>query len=256
MKIWFEGFCSAFSMYSIFPVPGVRWTSESRRYALCFFPLIGVTISGILLLWYWVCVRLQVTGTLFAAVAALLPTIISGGIHMDGFMDTMDAQSSHALREKKMEILKDPHVGAFGALACAGSLLLQFGLWHQVYQRPWLVSFPAMGAVLSRALNGLSIATFPCAKESGLVYAFSSSAARPVVRMSCLLFAAASCFICMGISLRWGCVMTLAATACFFVHKRFCIWEFGGNTGDLAGFLLHNVELICLITAAVGGTLG
>lgn len=43
-----------------------------------------------------------------------MPLLVTGGIHIDGFSDTMDALSSHAERQKKLEIMDDPHIGAFG----------------------------------------------------------------------------------------------------------------------------------------------
>lgn len=253
MKGLFEGFCTAFSLYSRIPVPRAKWDRDSMRYALCFFPLVGVVIAALLLLWYALCSRFFIAPGLFAAVAALLPLAVTGGIHMDGFIDTMDALSSHGVVERRLEILKDPHVGAFGVIACAGYLLLQFGMWQQVYRAPVLVALPAVGCVLSRALNGLSIATFRCARDSGLVHAFSSSAARTAAVVACVLFILASCAVSIVVSPLWGSVMIAAALAYFLYHRRFCLWEFDGNTGDLAGFLLQNVELISLAAAVVGG---
>ena len=75
------------------------------KYALCFFPAVGVFCTGALWLWYALCCTLGVSGVLFAAVAAALPLLITGGIHMDGFMDTVDALSSHQSKERKLEIM-------------------------------------------------------------------------------------------------------------------------------------------------------
>ena len=249
------GFFTCFSLYSAIPVPQFKWEKGSMQYALCFFPLIGVIIGSLQLLWYWLCVANTLSGVLFAAVAALLPLLVTGGIHMDGFIDTVDALSSHAVREKKLEILQDPHVGAFGIIGCAGYLLLQFGLWHQIYEIPTLVALPAISGILSRALNGLSIATFPTAKSSGLVHLFAENAEKKVVVAVCAAFTAAACALSMCVCVIWGGVMTVLAGALFLLHLRFCTWEFGGNTGDLAGFLLLNVELLCLFTAVLGGIL-
>lgn len=255
MKTILSGLFTAFSLYSLIPVPKTEWNRTNMRYALCFFPLVGVVVGVASLLWYELCTRLGVVPGLFAAVAVLLPVALSGGIHMDGFIDTSDALSCHGLRQQKLEILKDPHVGAFGVVFCAGQLLLSFGLWQQLYAKPRLMALVAVGYVVSRCLNALSITLFPTAKNSGLVYLFSDSAAKAAVVAVCTAILVAMLALCVAVSPLWGGVMAGAAAGYFLLHRRFCIWEFGGNTGDLAGFLLTNMELLFLAVAVAGGLL-
>lgn len=98
---------------------------------MCFFPVVGVIIgalvfgAGQLILRYTECGKL-----FFAAVMTMIPVAVTGGIHLDGFADTIDAVSSYKDREKKLEILKDPHTGAFAVIGlCAYFLLRQlFGV--------------------------------------------------------------------------------------------------------------------------------
>ena len=89
------------------------------RYAMCFFPVIGAVIGGLLSL--WICLTGDSTGSLFrASVAVLIPLIVTGGIHLDGLLDTADALSSYKTMEEKLEILKDSHTGAFAIIVgCA-----------------------------------------------------------------------------------------------------------------------------------------
>ena len=83
----------AIAMYSKIPMPRVDWNEKNMRYAMCFFPLVGVII-GVLeivagnLITVW-----KGEGTFFyAVVLTLIPVFITGGIHLDGFADTMDAR--------------------------------------------------------------------------------------------------------------------------------------------------------------------
>lgn len=253
MKTVFAGLLTAFSLYSAIPMPRVDWSDGSRRYAMCFFPLIGVFNGAAGLLWFWVCREFGVAAGLYAAVATLVPLLITGGIHMDGFIDTADAISSHAVLERKLEILKDSHVGAFGVLYCAGQLLLSFGLWYQLFQRPKLLLLVMLGYILSRCYSALSVATFRPAKNSGLVYAFADSAAKREVVVVVSILLAATVLLGMWVSPVWGIVLAVASAAYFLLHLRFCMWEFGGNTGDLAGFMLQNMELLALAVAVIGG---
>ena len=108
--------CIAFSTYSRIPAPQVEWSDENRKYSMCFFPLIGAVIGLLLWGWLWLCEALAIGPVLKGAAGALLPVLVTGGIHMDGFMDTSDALASWQSRERRLEILKDSHVGAFAVL--------------------------------------------------------------------------------------------------------------------------------------------
>ncbi len=102
----------AFSMYSRIPMPMFEWKEEDMKYAMCFFPAIGMVIGtvfyGMFLLLSWL-----LPGSFLAAgILLAVPIFITGGIHMDGFMDTCDARASYGDREKKLAILKGyPHGG-------------------------------------------------------------------------------------------------------------------------------------------------
>ena len=105
MTCMFRSFLLAFSMYSKIPVPQFAWKEEDMQYMLCFFPWIGAVIGGILFLWNELCGRFAVGGLCRALIGAAVPLAITGGFHVDGFMDTMDAFCSYSPRERKLEIL-------------------------------------------------------------------------------------------------------------------------------------------------------
>ena len=92
----------AFAMFSALPVPQFTWNSKNMRYALCAFPLIGGVIGA---LWS-LCGALPLPDMIRAGGFCLIPVLVTGGIHLDGYADTSDALSSYGDREKKLEILK------------------------------------------------------------------------------------------------------------------------------------------------------
>ena len=130
----FETIVVAFSLFSALPMPKVDWNAENRRYSLCAFPLIGAVIGLCCWLWIRLCLLLAIPSLLRAAVLCALPVLITGGIHLDGFADTWDALSSHAAPERKREILKDPHAGAFAVIHLCLYFLLSFALWTSVQE--------------------------------------------------------------------------------------------------------------------------
>lgn len=222
------------------------------KYALCFFPAIGLVIGALLYGWREVCFTCGFEQTCFALVGTVIPIIITGGIHMDGFMDTADALHSYEKKEKKLEILKDPHVGAFAVIAAIGYFLL-YGAGLTLIRKRNQLLLLGLSFIISRVLSGMSLVWFPIAQKDGMLYSFSSAAHKRTVRVV-LVILLALCFIgSILIHPIIGAVMALAAmwvwTYYFYMSKK----QFGGITGDLAGYFLCLCELSsALIIGCIG----
>jgi len=176
----------AFAMFSAIPVPQFDWNEKNMRYAMCAFPLIGVVIGAA----WCVCGALPLPGLAKAAGFALIPVWITGGIHLDGYADTCDALSSYGDREKKLEILKDPHCGAFAVIRLCSYFLAYFALCTCVSFTPRVGVLWVLALVLERALSGLAVASFPMAKNTGLAHTFATAADKTVVRRVLAVLAA------------------------------------------------------------------
>ncbi|MCD8365737.1 MAG: adenosylcobinamide-GDP ribazoletransferase [Clostridiales bacterium] len=239
---WLESIAAAFAMYSGIPVPQVKWTKENMRYALCFFPLVGAVIGVLVWLWCLAAQTLGVGSSLRSAVCVLIPVLVSGGIHLDGLLDTADALSSWQTNERRLEILKDPHAGAFAVIAGCAYFLAAFGIWSEADVMSAAVL--GWGFALSRALSGFGICSFPCAKESGLAAAFAGAADRRRCRI-CLMAEAAACVLGMAY-LDWQRAILAAAAAILvcLLCRRMALRRFGGITGDIQGFFLQICELV------------
>ncbi|WP_455147193.1 adenosylcobinamide-GDP ribazoletransferase, partial [Stomatobaculum longum] len=102
---YLHAFCIAAAMYSRLPVPNVRWDEESKAMVLFFFPLLGVIEGGLL---YGIARFLlfgRVSAPLAAFVMTAAPLLFTGGIHFDGFLDTVDALGSWKGKAEKLAIL-------------------------------------------------------------------------------------------------------------------------------------------------------
>ena len=88
------------------------------KYVMGFFPLIGLITGAYVYGWIYAGEILYVPDISRTLVLIILPVIITGGIHVDGYMDTCDALNSYGDREKKLAILKDSHIGAFAVINC------------------------------------------------------------------------------------------------------------------------------------------
>ena len=71
----------AFALYSRIPVPRLDWESESRKYTLYAFPLVGIAVGVCELLWLWLAQALDIHTVLAGAVLTALPIWVTGGIH-------------------------------------------------------------------------------------------------------------------------------------------------------------------------------
>ena len=244
----------AFSTYSRIPMPQVEWTDENRKYAMCFFPLIGAAIGLVLWAWLWLSDALQLNGFFRGAVGALLPLLVSGGIHMDGFMDTSDAMASWQTRERRLEILKDSHVGAFAVMGCAGYLLLHAAILSEAS----LQSAPLLLCVfmLSRALSAWALATFESARKNGMLDSFAKAAQQKMVTLSCLIYLALCLVIFLLSGGVWALLLFPAALLCLICYRRMAYKHFGGVTGDLAGWFVQITELALSALIVLGGKIG
>lgn len=226
----------AFAMFSALPVPQFAWNSKNMRYALCAFPLIGGVIGA---LWS-LCGVLLLPDIVRVGCFCLLPVAVTGGIHLDGYADTCDALSSYGDREKKLEILKDPHCGAFAVIRLCSYFLAYFALCTCVSFAPRVGVLWVLALVLERALSGLAVASFPMAKNTGLAHTFATAADKTVVRRVLAVLAAV---LCAGMAALGGWALVLAALAVLWRYHAVSRKQFGGITGDLAGWFLQKAEL-------------
>ena len=249
---FFNPLFAAISTYSAIPMPNVDWNSSTTRYAICFFPLVGILCGGALAIWYAAGRALGVSAVFFAAVATCLPLLMTGGIHMDGYMDTVDAIASHQTRERKLEILKDPGCGAFAVIYCAIYLLLQAGLFSAVFPGAavWALC-PAY--VLSRGLSALNVATLPNARGSGMLSSFTDNARKTAVIASSVGFIGLSIAAMVFIAPISGACAAVLGLLSVPVYRALAMRQFGGATGDTAGFFLQICELSILLGAFIGG---
>ncbi|MEG2073943.1 MAG: adenosylcobinamide-GDP ribazoletransferase [Angelakisella sp.] len=241
-----ETIAVAFSMFSALPVPNIRWNKNNMRYVMCAFPLVGVVIGGASAFWVMLCQGLALPVLLRGAGLCLIPVLITGGIHLDGFADTCDALASNGSQEKRQEILSDPHLGAFAAIKLCCYFVASWALWSSLprFDTKTLCAV-SVGFCLSRTLSGFAVASFPMAKDTGLVHAFAEASDKKAVKLCLALL---TIFLSLGLLFcGWGgAAMAATAAGTFIYFRRMTQKQFGGLSGDLSGWFLQSVELAML----------
>lgn len=251
MKTLIQSLIVAFAMYSKVPMPKVEWSEKNMRYALCFFPLVGLLIGLLLYVWFCIGIRLGLNDIMLSTIATLIPLLLTGAIHMDGFCDTVDAMSSHASIEEKQRILKDPHVGTFAVLGAIGYVLLMFALWTQYNFTSITIIIICIGFLCSRIFSALSLVLFKLAKKDGTAATFSIMSKKNTLIVALLV----ELFLCIGVMLYLNCFLALAILLAilltYYYYKCLSSKDFGGINGDLAGFFLQLCEMVVLLVVVI-----
>ena len=245
----------AFSMFSQIPMPRVEWSEGSMRYMMCAFPLVGVVVGLLLFGWCHLASIAGMSALVFAVGLTVIPVLVTGGIHLDGFCDVVDALSSHAEPERKRAILKDPHVGAFAVIGVACYLLVFLACASEVPLSARASVALLVIPVISRCCSGLTLLLFPRSDSNGLLSMFKESAAKRVA-LAVLVVELALCLAAVGwLSLPLLGAFAVALAACTLLLHHVAIGEFGGMSGDLSGFYLQVCELALVFCLAFLGGL-
>lgn len=237
----------AFQFFTVVPIQK-SLPMEKRHITgmYSFFPWIGAVIGSIACLpiyFDWSSLM-----TAFAVVS--LGILLSGGLHMDGFIDTSDAYFSYREQAKRMEILDDPRVGAFGVMA---TVLLIVGkiiiisevLSAESFHFLFIIIIPYLSRVVLVILFGIT----ENAKESGLAHFFKQKLhVQTIIPLTTSFLFIAICLI--GLMTYWLIAMTLLSVLILFIciYRSWSLKNFGGITGDLLGASLELTEVILWIT--------
>ena len=253
MKSLWNNFKVAFAMFSKIPMPRADWTKENMKYMFCFFPFIGTVIGALTMAVAYVGLRFGCQPGFVTAVLVLMPVFVTGGIHVDGLLDTSDALSSWQERERRLEILKDSHAGAFAVITAAVYFVTWYGAYSQLYgsENMKAIEILSLGFMVSRCLSGIGVITFPKAKSDGTVAEFSRNSSdmtsRNILVVYLILLAAAM----IRIQPVWGIAAFAGALLIFAYYHHMAMKYFGGTTGDLSGFFLCICEVGMAVLLAV-----
>lgn len=237
----------ALQFFTIVPVH-INLPMEKRQITGMYsmFPWIGIGIgfTACLLFYFDWSSLMTAFGIVFVGI------LLSGGLHIDGFIDTADAFFSYKDRQKRFEILDDPRVGAFGVMAVVLLVLGKVIIVAEVLASEsfhWIFVF--FIPFFSRALLALLFGLTRSAKESGLAYFFKQKMhSNTVILVSVVNFFIG--FMLVGWFTHWLIAVTFAAVLVIFIclYRNWAVKNFGGVTGDLLGASVEVSEVVLWIT--------
>ena len=165
MKQYFYAFAMCQSMFCSIPFPCHVWEEKARSKMLLFLPLVGLEIGLIWSVFGWLCRMLHLNSMVLALGMTLIPFLVTGFIHLDGFMDVTDAVGSCRDLQKRREILKDSHVGSFAVIGIVILMLSQFALFSAV--KPETSLWPLiLVPCISRCCAAIAVLSLPSMSTS------------------------------------------------------------------------------------------
>ena len=246
-----RGLITAFRTLTLLPVPGRDAEDFSR--SLPFFPVVGAVVGLIVAGVVWVFLDRLGLPLAAGAVGCALTALLTRGLHLDGLADTADALGGGRTRERRLEIMKDPHVGAFGVIAVSTCLLLKAAALSEIAsfghgQFLWI----AVPFVISRTVMVEIAVLLPYARAEGGTASPFVRNSRPVHLIGALVVAAGVCFALSGYAGLLALLAGLVASGLLILWMRDV---FGGVTGDLLGMANEVIETSLLLAVAAANPL-
>lgn len=234
-----------------------NWDLADFGKSVKFFPLIGGVLGSIyaltayFLYFFLPACHIQLPLHVQSIILLVLPVLLTGGLHCDGFMDTMDGIFSGRSRERMLEIMKDSCAGSNAVTAFVVYMLL---MWAVLLDFPSDSLIPALFImpVTARLAMAWAIVLFPYARPDGMGKAFATYAGRKSFYIAALL--------AILLVFPWGMTAILSFVVSLFfglLFARYTAGILGGLTGDVYGAITHLTELAVLlifivITAILG----
>jgi len=248
----FRWLAVSFLLYSKIPMPHFKWRDDDMRHSLVFFPIVGAVIGAATYFINMIPAVSDLPLFVRSIITLLIPIIITGGFHLDGYMDTTDALKSYRPTEEKLRILKDPHIGAFAVIGLAAALLIMCASMGVIleYGDGRKLILLAMIYPVSRALSGILAISLKKAKNEGMLADETDRAGVwTVIALTVQLAAFAAFMVCLDITAGAAAIIGILLFVIFYIGmtKK----QFGGVTGDTAGYFVTVSELVSCVILAV-----
>ncbi len=232
---------AGFGLLTRLPLP--QPALPPRAAAAWSWPLVGLAVGGLSALVAWGALTLGLSSGVAAAVALATSALATGALHEDGLADTADGLFGGWSRERRLEIMKDSHIGSYGTLALVLVTLAKWAALTELLSAGGLLALPAAAAA-SRAAMAALMALMPNARGSGL----SQTVGRPDLSV-----AGWAALLALGVLLGLGPApfgMAVGVVVAALVLQRLAMARIGGQTGDILGATQQMAELAALAAAS------
>lgn len=262
LRLHIQALIAALQFLTRLPIPvNVAFQSSILVRSVIYFPVAGLIIGGCAAAAAWLLI-LFVPAWPAAVLLLAIWTALSGGLHLDGWMDTADGVLSYRSRESMLEIMKDSRVGAMGVAAAILLLLLKASLLAELLNgdsevRMYTAATLILSSVWSRAWLAAAIAGWPPAREGeGIGVLFNG--VKGYQAALAMLIAAIISFMSLNIidiNNSYALILVLSAflltVLCGGMLAAWLNKKLGGLTGDTYGAMNEAIETALLLAAVI-----
>ena len=244
MKTYLHAFVMCQSMFCSIPAPQL-WDEKAKDKMLLFLPVVGVEIGALWAVLAWFCRLLNLPVLVAGLILCAYPYIVTGFIHLDGYMGVTDAVKSWRDLERRREILKDSHVGSFAVIGIVLLMLAQFACFASAPADTNLLILIFLPAV-SRCCSALAVTGLKPMSTSQYADRSKPKSHMAVLTVMLCIFLAAGFLLCgkYGFALV-GCL----AGYVLALHRAYKSLD--GMNGDISGYALTVGELCAVAVYAL-----
>ncbi|MEN6479898.1 MAG: adenosylcobinamide-GDP ribazoletransferase [Anaerolineales bacterium] len=239
------GLAAAMQFLTVLP-PVVRRTFSPREMgaAVGLFPLPGLLI-GLIVAGAWLGLYSLVGPLLAAALALAIWVVLTGALHLDGLLDSCDGLLGGHTPERRLEIMRDHHIGAFALAGGVLLLMLKGAALAELPASDWRLL--ALAPVVARGGLSLAVVTQPYARPqgTGATLKAESGPVQAVLAAALTVLISLALGNDVGLAIAGGTLLVQAAVVAFVRHK------IPGLTGDSYGALVELGELAAVLCIAV-----
>ena len=245
MKTLLHAYAMCQSMFCAIPCPWKIWDEKAKGKMLLFLPIIGLEIGAIWAGLAWLCGFLKLPALVTGLILCAYPYIITGFIHLDGYMDVTDAVKSWRDLERRREILKDSHVGSFAVIGIVLLMLAQFVLFASVPAEANFLILIFIPAV-SRCCSSLAVTGLRPMSTSQYADQKKPKAHLIVLAAMLCIFLVAGFLLCG----KYGFALVSCLVGYGFALLR-AYRSLDGMNGDISGYCLTIGELCAVAVYAL-----
>lgn len=232
---------SALGLLTRLPLPALQ--NPRGAQAAWAWPVVGVAVGGLSAIVAWVLLAVGMPVGIVAGAVLVTQVMLTGALHEDGLADTVDGVFGGWTRERRLEIMKDSHIGSYGTIA----LILSIGLrWSALTVLCHIPLAIIAIAAMSRAPMAAVMAALPNARGTGL----AQSVGRPTAQVAGIAIGLAVAVSLLMVGAAATFAAFIAMSVATFAVAQTARKRIGGQTGDVLGATQQICETAGLVVLA------
>lgn len=217
-------------------------TPQENAVSALYYPLVGFIIGVIL---WTVAVYVPIGIVAKSVLLTLLWLWLTGGLHLDGLADTVDGfVGGYGDKERTLDIMKDPHIGAMGVMAIVGAILLKFAFIIEILaiKNLEILDILILSPILGRVMILWLLLSTPYIRKNGLGSALSAYLPKKLAVTVLIL----SLFVVVVLPMKMAIIVLIGFFVLGFYLTSWFKKRIGGITGDTIGASVEITEIAIL----------